>query len=623
MEHQDYLRAGAFYPDAFYNCLGLSDVAEASHWPPFLAAGAQLVREKEQAGKDAGPLRAFLYGALSHQVSDVSWHSLGVHQGLLKVMADSEFNGNIDDAHSTLDVGGDMIQVYRLLSSGQNIDWLTESWTYDSQDIKEVLAKLGYNSVSSTQINYCMAQGRAALTAELNVAKLGYIRYAQKSPTIFDQLEDYFVGGMVDMHLQTVECAGSFEPWFENAVSDPWDICQVFDGKRPHHNIKLVLDYDPYVNQLEKMIKKVKPYTDSFKSTISEQSNSKVVAANQFSQLGKSVLFWGGNWVVSAPAIGQVFVLDENLKVKFVLKGSVKEEGEFYSRFGAALATLFLQGQEFLVVSSPGQSQLDFFDVEGNYRGTLVWPDAITKYGGHGIKLVGESILADWTGLYVGAPYADVTETQDGAVYKILYKEIAELVMRNDTQYVQEEPISGAAKYARFGMKLAASNQFVLVGAPGLAKVYGFDPWTLKLKLTLDGPPNSGFGGYLLEQSPQGYIAIGAPLHDEGGTQSGSVFVYKNTGRKAFSGSSSFAYFGHSGTLFGSSIYIGSAHAENERGAIWRLDLNQYSFEKLTSGLTPGSGGFAAKLASNGTHLLVGAPYFDQLGGVALYNTTE
>lgn len=597
-------------------------MAEASHWPPFLAAGAQLVREKERSGRDAGPLRAFLYGALSHQVSDVSWHSLGVHQGLLKVMADSEFNGNMDDAHNTLDVGGDMVQVNRLLSSGANIDWLTGNWTYNSQDIKEILEKLGYISVSSIQINYCMAQGRAALTAELNVARVGYIRYAQKSPIIYDQLEDYFVGGMADMHVQTVECMGGFESWFHNAVSDPWDICQIFHGRRPHHNIKLVMDYDPFTEQVERIVKKVRPYADSFRPVVSYQSDSRVIAAKKFSLLGKSVLFWNGNWVMSAPALGQVFVLDENLKVKHVLKGAVKEPGEFSSRFGAAFETLYLQGQEFLVVSSPGQSQLDFFDGEGNYRGTLVWPDAQTKYGGHGIKLVGETILADWTGLYVGAPYADVADTQDGAVYKIPYKDIVEVVMLNDTQYVQETPISGLAKYARFGMKLAASNQFVLVGAPGLSKVYGYDPWTLKVKLTLDGPPNSGFGGGLLEQSPQGYIAIGAPLHDEGGVQSGSVFVYKNTGRKTFSGSNSFAYFGQTGSLFGSSLYIGSTHAENERGAVWRLDLGQNNIEKLTSGLDPGSSGFASSFATNGTHLLVGAPYLNQLGGVALFNTT-
>lgn len=607
--------------------MGLSDEAEASHWPPFLAAGAKLVREKQRAGKDAGPLKAFLYGVLSHQVADVGWHSLGIRQGLLQVMSETEFDGNTDDAHSTLDIGGDMIQVHRLLASGSNINWLSESWTYDSEDIITILSRMGFQSVSTTQLTYCMAQGRAALTAELNVARIGYIKYAQKSPTLFDGLEDYFAGGMVDMHMQTVECLDSFESWFDEPSRDPWDLCQVFDGKRPHQELKLGLAIEKYMSEtVKKTVKKSKPYFDSLKVKSNDEQISeggKMIASKQFSQLGKSVLFWKGYWISSAPALGKIYYIDsDTLEVVHTLDGPRKQPGKFYSRFGAAMQVVTVMGTEYLVVSSPGQSQLDLFDYDAEYRGTLVWPDAIIEYGATGIKLVGESLLADWTGLFVGAPYADVDESQTGAIYKISYEQLAEVVLLNETQYVQNEPIPGPSKFARFGMKLATSNQFVLVGAPGTSKVFGYDPWTVRLKLTLDGPEHSGFGGYLLEQSPQGYIAIGAPLHDHDGAQSGSVFVYKNTVRHAFSGGSSFAYFGQSGAISGSTLYIGSSHADNERGAIWKLDLSRSELSKFTSGCLPASGGFASEIALNNTHILAGVPYYDQLGGLALYNIT-
>lgn len=108
--YEAYMQAGAFFPDAYYSCVGNSEAAEEAHWPPFLAAAVGYWKEKygngiqDRGGRGGGlveglGLKAFLYGAFTHQVADVGWHSLGVKQGLLSMLAVNEFNGDVDIAH--------------------------------------------------------------------------------------------------------------------------------------------------------------------------------------------------------------------------------------------------------------------------------------------------------------------------------------------------------------------------------------------------------------------------------------------------------------------------------------------------------------------------------------------
>lgn len=101
------MRAGAFFPDAFYSCFNSSEVAEAAHWPPFLAAAVSYWKDKYETNPNLDEssmynrlaLKAFLFGAFTHQVADVSWHSLGMQQGLLSMLAANEFDGNVSLAH--------------------------------------------------------------------------------------------------------------------------------------------------------------------------------------------------------------------------------------------------------------------------------------------------------------------------------------------------------------------------------------------------------------------------------------------------------------------------------------------------------------------------------------------
>ena len=57
-------------------------------------------------------LVVFILGIVSHQVSDVVWHGLGIDQGFIDTMAALNFQGVYDSAHTTADVGGDMMSQF-------------------------------------------------------------------------------------------------------------------------------------------------------------------------------------------------------------------------------------------------------------------------------------------------------------------------------------------------------------------------------------------------------------------------------------------------------------------------------------------------------------------------------
>ncbi|KAK9247564.1 zinc dependent phospholipase C-domain-containing protein [Lipomyces tetrasporus] len=233
--HSSFAIPGAFFPDAFYSCMSQSASAEVAHWPPFLKAAAQYYRKKYDSGKDQAGigLRTFLFGVLTHQIADVSWHSLGVDQGLLMAMAIREFNGDYTTAHSTLDTGGDIIMMERLLRTSPNLEWLTQRWSIPSKDILEIYSSMGIG-ISRAALEYCMARGVAALGAEINIAHSMYDSYAKKSALLVDSLEDYFLGGIQEVTSSIVKCLNNFESWLDNGTPlDAWELCPVFSGRAP------------------------------------------------------------------------------------------------------------------------------------------------------------------------------------------------------------------------------------------------------------------------------------------------------------------------------------------------------------------------------------------------------
>ncbi|KAK9457336.1 zinc dependent phospholipase C-domain-containing protein [Dipodascopsis uninucleata] len=255
-EQDSFAIAGAFFPDAFYDCMSQSAEAELAHWPPFLAEAVDYYREmygdlaqsarsaQEDArntssredlkiAEEGNGLRAFLYGMFTHQIADVSWHSLGVDQGLLMAIALTEFDGDYSSAHRVLDTGGDMILMYRLIESGADLSFMNQRWAIPSKDIVEIYARLNVK-INRATLEYCMARGIAALRAEHNLARSMYHGYAKKSQILFDSLDSYFLGGLDEIINSISKCAKHLKDWFENgAPPNPWTLCPVFSGKQP------------------------------------------------------------------------------------------------------------------------------------------------------------------------------------------------------------------------------------------------------------------------------------------------------------------------------------------------------------------------------------------------------
>lgn len=662
-DKQEYIRAGAFYPDAFYDCMGKSEAAEEAHWPPFLAKGVQLVNQRRAQSVDTTALEAFLLGVLTHQIADISWHSLGIEQGLLKAMADSEFGGNYDDAHSLLDMGGDFLLIGQL---GVDVAELTRPWKYNNADIKAVLRLAGHPSVSGNDITYCMSRGRAALAAEKKVATVGYKRLARRSPFVFDNLETYFAGGLTDMMQQFEECVPRFLAWTagELDLRSPWDICQVFQGRKPRYAdggsmvglhqrsldsaVEVIRDLSV---ECKKMVAPVKPKLLAQASVIpapaliSDSESS--VGSLYRPDFARKIVFWGPNIAISAPGEGVIYIYDENMQLYFKIPSPepIKRLGCYATEFGQELAIW----EKHLVVASPGASQLDFYSPDGEWCGGTKWAGSVRRYGARGAKFIGATLAVDngFSELYVGAPYLD-TETADqaGAIFLLPRALLARVV--GSKEYL-ELPLEkhlismGKQPYEQMARSIAITPRVVLVGSPGQSMVHGFDYSTHKRILFLKDPAArgdkpSGFGGNLLLGNKD-FLVAGSPakssvpsdqLHGYGEAglaplaQRGVVTVYKNNRAHYVWGDQEFSWLGSNGAAAGNTVFLTSSHAYEGNGMIWKLDLKRMELKELGAPANAFASGLGASVATNGSIVIVGMPYYknnyqDRLGAIAVF----
>lgn len=454
--------------------MGQHAVAEDAHWPPFLVKGVELVRAQKSQGQDTSKFEAFLIGILSHQVSDVSWHSLGIFEGLLRAMAESEFDGDYDKAHSVLDVGGDMIQLSRRTVKKTK----SAAWNYDVDDIQALLRANNYTDIPNSSIRYCMARGHAAYSAELKVASVGFKMFARLSPMLFDELESYFAGGLTDMHEQIEECIPSLMRWITTGSDEnPWSICQVFQGSQldsshpfiaSHtHNCAASFAYLEEEDEARDIMKREMEQNDNatesswssllkypvalnsrnmgkvldlladivtqgrdkaFPACKGQILSSQMVHPPHSSHLthervanviqpsfGQALLFWENDLVVSAPSEGRVYVYSNSTSgfgdLKLTMKSRFKPKQPGDFTGRFGAATAVWKGH--LVISSPGINKLDIFDKNGVWKGGIEWKNTSPTYGSRGLKLIGESLASDviTNRLYIGAPYVDIVDT--------------------------------------------------------------------------------------------------------------------------------------------------------------------------------------------------------------------
>ncbi|CAG2227356.1 GPLD1 [Mytilus edulis] len=202
--HNDAFLAGSAFPDAFYSNLckegNYSQVSEDTHWTPFITASVNYIRNKypQPWNEATEKLVVFILGIMSHQVSDVVWHSLGIEQGFIPTLAAVDFHGNYSLAHEAADLGGDVISVWDM-EVFEDLD-PTEDWYVPTEDLFNIYQQY-YSTVKIDKdtIDSCSTLLVLASIAEIYGLPELYQVVAETSPFLENNMEDYFLGGLNDM----------------------------------------------------------------------------------------------------------------------------------------------------------------------------------------------------------------------------------------------------------------------------------------------------------------------------------------------------------------------------------------------------------------------------------------
>ncbi|KAM3929195.1 phosphatidylinositol-glycan-specific phospholipase D [Leptodactylus fuscus] len=221
-KHPDAFQAGSVYPDTFYQDLCWNgqyhDVAEDTHWTPFLETSVKYIRRTYPLpwDEETQKLVAFLFGIASHMVADVSWHSLGIDQGFIRAMAEIDFHGSYAEAHHAADFGGDVLSQYEL-----NFDYLEKKWYIPVKDLLNIYQEL-YNKtvITKSVIIDCTYLLFLELYGEYMAVSKLYPTYARKSPFLVERFHEYFLGGMDDMAAWSTNIFNVMSFLLDNGTSD-------------------------------------------------------------------------------------------------------------------------------------------------------------------------------------------------------------------------------------------------------------------------------------------------------------------------------------------------------------------------------------------------------------------
>jgi glycosylphosphatidylinositol phospholipase D len=134
-------------------------------------------------------------------MADVTWHSLGVQQGFISAMSYVDFHGVFGTAHTTADVGGDVVNEFEL-----SLKYISDlgDWYVPVDDLYNIYSDLyGEVRLNKSDIVECSSFMFLGRLGEQLAISLLYAEYYNKSLFLTDRLNDYFLGGMDDMATWT------------------------------------------------------------------------------------------------------------------------------------------------------------------------------------------------------------------------------------------------------------------------------------------------------------------------------------------------------------------------------------------------------------------------------------
>lgn len=601
-----YVLSGSFFPDSFYTC-GSSEASEAIHWPPFLQKAVQFYRSKYQRHgdtEDARRLRAFLYGVLTHQIVDSSWHSIGMEEGLLVYLANADFAGDVERAHQLLDTAGDFMLMRRFMDRSLfTMDWEYPNW----DDIKGILELMDI-SLPKEMIKYCTMRGESALKAEEKIVDTTATVYTRISPLLDDILESYHIGGLQETTDTAIRCIPELDDWFEHgAPLDPWLLCGAI----------------PRPQAIGKTLKG----DGTIISTYSPMSKfGHALAIGNFLEepsLAISALIEDG--------VGSVYVLPlsdftdvetYNLNSPVFLRGmssGTNNTFQYQKRFGQALAPYNVLDITYLLVSEPGTSSVHIFK-GANLILTFHDFQASSQFGYGGKNQQGIS-LHTWDlnndgiqEIFITAPLNDVNGSHvQGEVIVLDGAKVLQMLVISpgyeiiDMQFVISKRITLPKKYVQngyeqFGSSLAISADSIFVGVQGFGAVMVFDhEFQFQYSFQGESVKNNAYGLkvssetglYASEWILHGewedvqYVIVGAHREDFNGIQNciscGAVYVYVIKERPIFCtklhleplAANSFAQFGTGAVINNGTLYVSSQGYKDNSGKLFSVSMNQ------------------------------------------------
>nr|XP_022318177.1 phosphatidylinositol-glycan-specific phospholipase D-like [Crassostrea virginica] len=202
--HQDALYGGAPYPDSFYDDICFKgkyhDISEDTHWGYFLNTTINYINKLPKPWNVATEkLFVFTMGFMSHQVADITWHSLGLDQGFLPTMGFMNFHGSYSNAHPVGDFGGDVWNAYGLLAKDDNLH-PDKYWYVPVDDLFKIYQEFyGKIRIDKTTIELCSAQMLLAGIAEVLLGSEAFLAVANDTDFLIDNELEYFQGGLTDM----------------------------------------------------------------------------------------------------------------------------------------------------------------------------------------------------------------------------------------------------------------------------------------------------------------------------------------------------------------------------------------------------------------------------------------
>lgn len=394
--YKSFWKTGVFFPDALYSCQPSNEAwkefAEFTHWPNFTKISLKYWLEKygynENNAKsdDSIALKSFILGVLSHQIVDTSWHSLveGYRTtGLLKVLSETEFNGDIDKAHNFLDTMGDFIT----LNNWVKVDFANEigSWSYyndfnwelpKENDMLEIIRRSGVMDdklISYNELKNCVKRGQLAIESELLTIRLNRPQILApiiiNHPNTIEFLQDYWFGGEWNLLAMNQKCLTNLIHAFDNttALNDLLnDMSTPICGNLPSFSIT---EYQP--NEMTLTKNKL-----SLRLTFTPQLAKIISPYNEWANFGSSMTI--GKFmnddelylVVSSPledSIGGIYLIpwsfieNTNKDIGKLDENSYKKLLPITPMFGQKVDKYSIDTIDFLLISEPGTNTLKFF----------------------------------------------------------------------------------------------------------------------------------------------------------------------------------------------------------------------------------------------------------------------